>query len=119
MADKNAKPKSGMKECYAWKQLCRRGQPDSAERKVNIAKDGNEMTKSESCSHSHRKHTRRETVQPLVPLRRAGAEGTEQKMGIQEMIFVGEQVNSAKLQPLVCLLEARGQGFLRSALDGD
>jgi hypothetical protein len=52
-----------MKECYAGKQLSRSRQPDSAEREVKIAKDGNEMTKRESCSHSHRKHTRRETVQ--------------------------------------------------------
>jgi hypothetical protein len=41
------------------------------------------------------------------------------RLGIKEMIFVGEQINSAELQPLVCLLEARGQGLLKSALDGD
>ncbi len=33
----------------------------------------------------------------LVALRRAGAEGIERKLGIREMIFVGEQMNSIRL----------------------
>ncbi len=32
---------------------------------------------------------------------------------------MGEQLESPELQPLVCLIEARGQGLLRSAREGD
>ena len=41
------------------------------------------------------------------------------ELRVEERTFVGDQLNSAELQLLVCLLEARGQGLLRSARDGD
>lgn len=41
------------------------------------------------------------------------------ELRVEERIFVGDQLNSAELQPLVCLLEARGQGLQRTARDGD
>ncbi len=41
------------------------------------------------------------------------------ELRVEERIFVGDQLNSAELQPLVCLLEAQGQGLLRSAREGD
>jgi hypothetical protein len=41
------------------------------------------------------------------------------ELRVEERIFVGDQLNSVELELLVCLLEARGQGLLRSARDGD
>jgi len=45
--------------------------------------------------------------------------GKRPELGTEERILVGEQLNSSELQPLVCLLEARGEGLLRSAREGD
>ncbi len=41
------------------------------------------------------------------------------ELRVEERIFVGDQLNSAEIQPLVCLLEAQGKGLLRSAREGD
>jgi hypothetical protein len=41
------------------------------------------------------------------------------ELRVEEQILVGERLNSAELQPLVCLIEARGKGLLRSAKEGD
>jgi hypothetical protein len=45
--------------------------------------------------------------------------GRRQELRDEEKILVGEQLKSPELQPLVCLIEARGQGLLRSAREGD
>jgi hypothetical protein len=45
--------------------------------------------------------------------------GKRPELGVEEKILVGEQLNSPELQPLVCLIEARGEGLLRSAREGD
>jgi hypothetical protein len=45
--------------------------------------------------------------------------GKRPELRVEEQILVGEKVNSAGLQPLVCLIEARGEGLLRSAREGD
>ncbi len=45
--------------------------------------------------------------------------GKRPELGVEEKILVGEQLNSPELQPLVCLIEARGQGLLTSAREGD
>jgi hypothetical protein len=45
--------------------------------------------------------------------------GRRPELGVEEKILVGEQLNSSELQPLVCLIEARGEGPLRSAREGD
>ncbi len=45
--------------------------------------------------------------------------GKRPELGTEERILVGEQLNSSELQPLVCLIEAQGEGLLRSAREGD
>jgi hypothetical protein len=45
--------------------------------------------------------------------------GRRPELRDEEKILVGEQLKSPELQPLVCLIEARGQGLLRSAREGD
>jgi hypothetical protein len=45
--------------------------------------------------------------------------GKRPELGAEEKALVREQLKSPELQPLVCLIEARGQGLLRSARDGD
>ncbi len=45
--------------------------------------------------------------------------GKRPELGAEEKILAGEQLKSPELQPLVCLIEARGQGLLRSAREGD
>ena len=44
--------------------------------------------------------------------------GERPELRVEERILVGDQLNSAELQPLVCLIEARGKGLLRSAREG-
>ncbi len=62
---------------------------------------------------------KQQSVQSPGPPGMANAGNEGPGLGIGEMIFVGDQIKSAELQPLVCLLKARGQGLLRSSLDGD
>ncbi len=45
--------------------------------------------------------------------------GERPELRIEERILAGDQLNSAELQPLVCLIEVRGKGLLRSGREGD
>jgi hypothetical protein len=44
--------------------------------------------------------------------------GERPELRVEERILAGDQLNSAELQPLVCLIEARGKGLLRSGREG-
>jgi hypothetical protein len=72
------------------------------------------MLKARSL-HPRREAERGGSVQPLVPLCRAGEGGRwegERELSIQELAFVGKQMTSVDRQPLISLLKARGQGML-------
>ncbi len=45
--------------------------------------------------------------------------GKRPELRAEEKALIDEQLNSPELRPLACLIEARGQGLLRSARDGD
>jgi hypothetical protein len=120
MADKNVRVEERQKEDVALKQLGRSGQPDSAEKEAKKrTNDGNATVEAGSSFHSRGEQDENSSAQSLTPLHRASAGGVEHRLGIKEMIFVGEQINSAELQPMVCLLEAWVQRLLKSAPDGD
>jgi hypothetical protein len=45
--------------------------------------------------------------------------GGRPELRAEEKALIEEQLKSPELQPLVCLVEARGRGLMRSARDGD
>ncbi len=45
--------------------------------------------------------------------------GKRPELRAEEKALIDEQLKSPELRPLVCLIEARGRGLMRSARDGD
>jgi hypothetical protein len=45
--------------------------------------------------------------------------GRRPELRAEEKALIEEQLKSPELRPLVCLVEARGRGLMRSARDGD
>jgi hypothetical protein len=78
------------KGCSARKQLSWSRKPESTEREVRMVEGSDEMTRKMGCSHPNTEQSLRGPPQTLVSLRRAGVEEPEGKLGIQEMIVVGE-----------------------------
>ncbi len=105
-------------ERSVFRQQSRDEQPCTAE--VRIREKSNGAPSTRDRGNLFPGGTRRQySVQSPEPLRTVSGGGERPGFRVELRIFVGVQLNSAELQPLVCLLEARGQGLMRSAMDGE
>ncbi len=89
---------------------------------VRLEKDtsaGREQPVERRGSVPHREVRYLYRSQSLLTLETNCQAGERPELRVEEQIFVGEKLNSAGLQPLVRLIEARGEGLLRSAREGD
>jgi len=108
----------GGNSCWSRGQQSGRGQPHAAGKSGRTSSGRTQSTGVQGVPRPREIRGQHLAQSPRILGTNSQAE-ERPELRVEERIFVGDQLNSAELQLLVCLLEARGQGLLRSARDGD